>query len=216
VIALLRYSWIDTLRSQRWVAPILCFGAVEAIVCAQAGSVLPTYAVLAAVLLFIATWLSIVTINNEDPIQQSITGVCAGGQGKVRLAKVSAAFLVAAILGVAGTTGPPLATSNGSSATDALAGLSAQLLAALAGVALGALCSRPLITRRAWSVLIGAGVCLVTVIVPYAPPTRQLLVLFNKTGSYKIGLPLVLIGVETIIIAIVAVSASLRIARRIT
>jgi hypothetical protein len=216
VSALIRYVWIDTLRSQRWVAPILCFGAIEAIVCVQSGSVLPTYATMAAVLLFIATWLSIVTINNEDPIQQSITVVCAGSQAGVRTAKVTVAFLVAAVLGIVGTIGPPLASSSRTTATDALAGISAQLLTALAGVALGALCSRPLMTRRAWSVLVGFAVCLATVIIPYGPPTRQLLVLFNKTAPFTLEAPLLLIGVETLIIAIVVVGASVRIAQRIS
>ena len=214
--ALIRYVWIDTLRSQRWVAPILCFGAIEAIVCAQSGSVLPTYATIAAALLFIATWLSIVTINNEDPIQQSITVVCAGSETRVRMAKVTVAFLVAAALGIVGTIGPPLASSSGTTVTDALAGVSAQLLTALAGVALGALCSRPLITRRAWSVLVGFAVCLVTVIIPYGPPTRQLLVVFDKIGPVALGTPILLIGAETLIIAIVAVGASLRIAQRLS
>lgn len=82
----------------------------------------------------------------------------------------------------------------------------------MTGVALGALVSRPLVSRRAWSVLLGAAVCIAVVIVPHGPPARQLLVLFNETGS--LGLPIVLIGAETVVIAIVAVSASLRIAER--
>ncbi len=212
--ALVRYVWTDTLRSQRWVAPILCFGAIEAVICAQAGSVLPTYAAMAAVLLFVATWLSVLTINNEDPVQQSITIVCAGSPSKVRLAKVTVAFLVATALGVVGTIGPPLASASGTTVTDALAGISAQVFTALAGVALGALCSRPLVSRRAWSVLAGVSVCLATVIVPYAPPTRQLLVVFNETGSFALGIPILLIGVETAILAIVGIGASLRIAQQ--
>ena len=214
--ALVRYVWVDTLRSQRWVAPILCFGAIEGIVCAQAGPLLPTYAAMAVVLLFVATWLSIVTINNEDPIQQSITVVCAGSQNKVRLAKVTVAFLVAAVLAVVGTIGPPLASSSGTTLPTMTAGLASQLLAALAGVALGALCSRPLISRRAWSVLTGFAVCLATVVVPYGPPSRQLLVLFNKTNSYALAGPLLLIGAETVILAALAVTASLRISQRLS
>ncbi len=60
--------------------------------------------------------------------------------------------------------------------------------------------------------LLGVAVCIAAVIVPHGPPARQLLVLFNETGS--LGLPIVLIGAETVVIAIVAVSASLRIAER--
>ena len=77
MIALVRYVGRDTLRSQRWVAPLLCFGAIDAIIGAQSGSVLPSYAIGAAALLFITTWLTVVIVNNEDPIQQSITEVCA-------------------------------------------------------------------------------------------------------------------------------------------
>lgn len=214
--ALVRYVWIDTLRSQRWVAPILCFGAVVATICTQAGSALPTYAISAAALLFIGTWLTIVTVNNEDPVQQSITIVCAGSQSRVRLAKLLVAFSVAAVLGLLGLIGPPLASSSGTTVTDVLAGACAQLLTALTGVGLGSLLSRPLVTRRALAVLIGAAVCLATVIVPYGPPTRQLLVLFNKTGSFALGVSILLILVETILIATLAVSVSLRVARRIS
>jgi hypothetical protein len=63
-------------------------------------------------------------------------------------------------------------------------------------------------------VLAGFAVCLATVIIPYGPPTRQLLTLLNKTGSFALGVPILLIGAETAIIAIVAVGASLRISQR--
>ncbi len=214
--ALVRYVFIDTLRSQRWVAPLLCFAVVVGIVCTQTGSVLPTYALSAAALLFIATWLSVVTVNNEDPVQQSITIVCAGSQSRVRLAKLLVAFSVAAVLGLLGLIGPPLASSSGTTITDVLAGACAQLLTALTGVALGALLSRPLVSRRALSVLIGATVCLATVIIPNSPPTRQLLVLFNKTGSLALGASILLITVETALFATVAISVSLRVARRLS
>ncbi len=142
--------------------------------------------------------------------------MCAGSQNKVRLAKVIVAFLVTALLGIVGTIGPPLVSSGGATVTEVVAGLFGQLFAALAGVALGALCSRPLISRRAWSVLTGFAVCFATVIVPYGPPTRQLLVVFNKASSYALGVPLLLIGVETPILATLAVGASLRIAQRLS
>lgn len=216
MMALFRYVWTDTLRSQRWVAPILCFAAVVAIICTQTGSVLPTYAISATALLFIATWLTIVTVNNEDPVQQAITTVCAGSQSRVRVAKLLVAFSVAGVLGLLGMIGPPLASSSGATISDVLAGACAQLLTALTGVALGALLSRPLVSRRALAVLVGAAVCLATVIIPYGPPTRQLLVLFNKTGSFALGASILLITVETALIAAVAVTVSLRLAQRIS
>jgi hypothetical protein len=216
MMALFRYAGVDLLRSQRWVAPVLSFAAIVAIISTQTGSVLPTYAVAAGALLFIATWIAIVTVNDEDPIQQSITIVNAGSQSKVRMAKLLFAFSIAATLGFVGMIGPPLASSSRTTIGDVLAGASAQLITTLAGVALGALCSRPIINRRAWSVLIGFGNCLLTLIVPYAPPTRQLLVLFNRTGSFVLGASVLLIALETVLIAGVAVVVSLRISRRIS
>ena len=41
MIALVRYVGRDTFRSQRWVAPLLAFAVIDAIIGAQAGSVLP-------------------------------------------------------------------------------------------------------------------------------------------------------------------------------
>jgi hypothetical protein len=192
----------------------LFFGAIVAVFSAQSGSVLPTYAFLAAALLFVSTWLTVVLSNQEDPIQQSITIVCAGSPSKVRLAKLLVAFLLAAALGLLGLIGPMLASSGGLSLRVVLAGISAQLIAALAGVALGAVCSRPIVRRRAWAVLIGVAVGLATVIIPHAPPTRQLLVLFNRTGTFSLGLPILLIAAETVVIAMVLVSWSLRMAQR--
>jgi hypothetical protein len=119
------------------------------------------------------------------------------------------AFVMAMALGVVSLIAPPLASSSGVTAVDLLAGLAAQLLTALTGVALGALCSRPLVIKRAWSVLLGAGICLATVIVPHCPPTRQLLVLFNRSGEFSLGLPVLVIALETLAISAAAVGASL-------
>ncbi len=195
---------------------MLTFGAAVAIISAQTGSVLPTYAISATVLLFIATWLSIVVVNNEDPIQQSVTTVCAGSSYKVRLSKLLIAFCVSGALGLIGLIGPPLASTSGVTGTELLVGGAAQLLTALAGTALGAVCSRPLVSRRAWSVLIGFLVCLGTVIVPHCPPTRQILVLFNETGSVALGLPVLLITGETLAISGIAMATSLRIAQQMS
>ena len=211
--SLVRYVWSDALRGHVWIAPTLCFFGIEAIICAQTGSVLPTYAVSAAALLFISTWITVVTVNNEDPIQQSITIVSAGSLSEVRLAKLCVALLAGIALSVVGLVGPLLATSFDATIADIVAGASAQLLTVLTGVALGALLSRPVVTKGAWAVLLGFGVCFATVVVPYGPPARQLLVLFNKTGGFALAPTLFLITLETVVITIVAVGASLRLAQ---
>ncbi|MFZ0248659.1 MAG: hypothetical protein WAL61_01840 [Acidimicrobiales bacterium] len=212
--ALLGYVYRDMVRGQRWVAPLVCFAALDAILSAQTGSVLPTYAVTATALLFIGTWLTVVIVNNEDPVQQAITEACARSRSRVRLSKLLFAYLAIAALGVVGMIGPPIASSSRVTPTDLGAGVCAQLITALAAVALGALCSRPVIRRRAWSVLLGVTVCLATVIVPSGPPTRQLLVLYDKTGSFRLGVPLALIALETLVLGAVAIAVSVRVSLR--
>jgi magnesium-transporting ATPase (P-type) len=216
VIALVRYVWVDTLRSQRWVAPLLCFGAIDAIISAQSGSALPSYAIDAAALLFITTWLTVVIVNNEDPIQQKITEVCAGSSSKVRLSKLVVSLLIAVVLGVLGMIAPTVISSSGTPARDVVAGLCAQFITALMGVTFGAFCSRPIVPRRSMSVLLGVLLGMATVLVPHAPPTRQLLVLFNESGHFSLGRPVLLIFVETVLLSVAAMAVSLHLSQRKT
>ena len=197
MIALVRYVGRDTLRSQRWVAPLLCFGAIDAIIGAQSGSVLPSYAIGAAALLFITTWLTVVIVNNEDPIQQSITEVCAGSQTKVRVSKLGVSLLIAVPLGVLGMIAPTVVSTSKTTIMEVIAGICAQIITAVMGVTFGALCSRPIIRRKSWSVLLGVLLGMATVLIPHGPPTRQLLVLFNETGHIALGPPVLLVGLET-------------------
>ena len=180
---LVRYIWSDALRGYGWIAPALCFFGVEAVICAQNGSILPTYAASAAALLFVSTWITVATVNHEDPVQQSITTVSAGSFSRVRLAKLCVALLAGMVLGLIGVVGPLVVTSSDATIGNVAAGAGAQLLTTLTGVALGALLSRPLVTKGAWAVLLGFGVCLVTIVIPCGPPARQLLVLFDGTGE---------------------------------
>ena len=214
MIALVRYVAVDTLRSQRWVAPLLAFAVIDAIIGAQTGSALPSYAIGAAALLFITTWLTVVVVNNEDPIQQSITEVCAGSQTEVRLSKLTVSLVIAVALGVLGMIAPTIISGSPTTATVVIAGVCAQIITAVMGVTFGALCSRPIVRRRSWSVLLGVLLGLATVLIPHGPPTRQLLVLFNETGHFALGLPVVLIGAETLLLAGIVTAWSLRFAQR--
>jgi hypothetical protein len=214
VIALLRYTLSDTFHAQRWVAPVLSLGAVDAIISAQTGSLLPTFAILATAVLFIATWLTVVIVNNEDPIQLSITETSAGSRSTVRLAKLLFSYLMVVLLGLLAVVPPVFISSAGTTAPVLIAGICGLLIAALAGVSLGALCSRPIVRRRAWSVLVGFVVCLGTVLLPSGVPSRQLLVLFNKTGQFALALPLVVIALETLAVCSLAVLASVKLSMK--
>ena len=210
--SVLRYSCRDTLRGQRWAAPLVSFAAIDAVASAQTGSLLPTFAATATALLFIGAWLTVAVVNNEDPIQQTITESCVGSRSRVRATKLILAFLATAALGILGMIGPLLDSSAKVIPRELVAGLCAHLITAIAAVALGALCSRPLVRRVAWSVLFAILLCLATVIIPGAPPTRQLLVLFNRTGSFAVAGPLLLTGAETLVLSGLGVALFLRLA----
>ena len=187
-------------------------GVVDAVVSAQAGLVLPTYAIVATALLFLGTWLTVVIVNNEDPVQQTITETCAGNRAKVRLAKLLLSFALSVLLGLVAMVPPIFLSSDGVRIKDVVAGACAQVIAALAAVGLGALCSRPVVRRHAWSVLLGFLVGLGTILIPNGVPSRQLLVLFDKTGQVALAIPILLIGLETLALCVVAVVLSIRLA----
>jgi hypothetical protein len=204
-------TFSDAFDTQRWLAPVVSVGVVVAVVSTQTGSLLPTYAILATALLFIGTWLTVVIVNNEDPVQGTITEACAGSQARVRLAKLIFSFLFCTALGVLAIVPPVFISSGGVRSNALLAGVSAQAIAALGAVGLGALCSRPIVRRHALSVLLGILVCLGTILIPDGVPSRQLLVLFNKTGQFALGVPILWIALETLIICTLAVAISLKI-----
>ena len=84
---------------------------------------LPSYAIGAGALLFITTWLTVVIINNEDPIQQSITEVCAASQTKVRVSKLAVRFLTAVVLGVLGMIAPTIIPGSTTTIKEVIAGI---------------------------------------------------------------------------------------------
>jgi hypothetical protein len=153
VIGLVRYGAADVLRSQRWVAPMLTFLAVEAVIAAGNGTVLPTYAVSAVVLLFVTTWITVVALNVEDPVQEAVIAVAAGSRVRPRVARLVVAFGFGLVLAAVALVTAPVVSSDGVSAAHLAAGAGAHVLTVLAGVSVGALCSRPIVTRTAWAVI---------------------------------------------------------------
>ncbi len=212
--ALGRYLCSVVVRSQGWFAPFLVFAALcsvdVAIGGANKGNSLPTFATDAALLLPVAIWLTVVVGNCEDPVQAAITVATVGSETRVRLGKLVVAYIGCMLLSVlsvvlawATTGAPPLSTT--------LEGFAAHLIAAATGVGVGALCMRPVLDRRAWAVLIGVFVTLAEVIVPNFPPDRQLLVLLGSARHAHLGTSLAVIAAESAAIAVVLVSAAIRV-----
>jgi hypothetical protein len=213
---LARYIAADTARSQHWLPPILVYAFFCAFNLAADGSApgnaLPTFATAAAALLPISIWLTVVVGNCEDPVQATITAATVGGEARLRLAKLLVALLAATALGLVSTVVAWMDTSN-FRFTDfggLAAGLAANLLAAVVGVAVGAWCMRPILDRRAWAVLLAVAVSMVEVLVPHFPPVRQLLVLFGQVEPAHLAASIALIAAESVLIAAALVAGALR------
>jgi hypothetical protein len=215
VIWLLRYSWKDAIRSHRWVAPVLLFIGSDAVLSVPAGGVLPTYGGVAVLVLFLSIWLAILISNNEDPVQFAITVVAAGSVAKVRIAKLAVALLGAASLGILGLIPPVVITSSHVSADGFVDGVVAVFATCIAGVAIGAMCVRPIIKKSSWSVLCAAGGGLATILIPNCPPTRQIMVLFSSSTA-DVAHGLVSAALETVALTVIAIACSLAIAWRRT
>ncbi len=212
--ALVRYVTVDSWRSFRWFAPVLVFLTTQAIFDAEPGSVLPTYAGSVAVLFLIATWLTVVVCNSEDPVQEAITTSAAGSHVRVRLAKIASAYLYCSVLIVIAVAVPPVVSSSQPTPYQVASGVAAQAISVLAGVAVGALCSRPIINRTAFSVVFGVMLGLGDLIVPNAPPVRQLIDLLNEGRPHHLGFLIAAVAAETLVISGILIGTSLRLARR--
>lgn len=211
--ALIRYAWSDTLRSQRWIAPLFLVLVFTAIVSATSGDVLPSYSALAALMLFVATWLGMIFSNSEDPVQFTITATASSSATKVRLSKLIAAYGFTVVLGVSSLVGPPIVSTAGFSLRDLLIGVTEILVTAFVGVVLGSLCSRPIVRRTAWAFLLAVLGNLVFTTVPHLPPTSQFIALFSEANPQHVPVSMLVTAAESIGLAAVLLGASIRLAR---
>jgi hypothetical protein len=206
-LPLLRYVAADATRTQHWAPPVLVYLAAVAAFDAHGGSLTSCCALTAVVLFPVATWLAVCVCGSEDPVQASITAVTVGGWGRVLAAKLVVAYLLCMVLAAVGVVWA-LATGHRATGPGLLAGSSAPLLTAMAGVALGGLITRPVITRIAWTTLLGAAAFVTEVVAPQAPPVRQLAVLLDRDDAHGLLPPLALVAGETIGVSALLITAT--------
>jgi hypothetical protein len=213
--ALVRYLVADTLRAERWAAPALLFLAATAAFNAGGGSALSCYGFTAAVLLPVATWLTVVVRNGEDPVQVTITTVTVGSALRVQLATLLTAALGCVPLAAVALVWAPVAGNPGS-AGDVVAGVLAHAVTATAGGAFGAVLSRPVTDRLSWAVCGGTALVLLELAAP-VPPLRPLLVLLaadHPAPFPELAGRLLLVAAETAALAAALVAVAYRIGRR--
>ncbi|MHA6760415.1 hypothetical protein [Streptacidiphilus sp. PAMC 29251] len=171
---LIRYQLALLLRSQRWLPPVLLFGVL--IVAGQFGGQQygDSLGWCAGMLVPSVGWLTRTVLTGEPGPARACVAA-ASGPRRAHLAALCAALICGAVLAVvAGVfewalSSPPPGVVHPPLATIARDGSTAVLIGLLAGTALGALCSPPLLNRPATAVLSLVTASLVLLVAPGSP-----------------------------------------------
>ncbi|MEE1756538.1 ABC transporter [Streptomyces sp. SP18CS02] len=190
--ALLRYQTALLLRSQRWLPPVLLYAAYLGIGLRPGEPVLGALGYAAAALLPLAAWLVRICLVQEPPAARSVTAAAAGRE-RAHLAAILAGTGCAALLGTVTTLVvtslcAPVGADRSAAVpvpAAALAGLLAAAVCVLSGAAVGALCTRPLLPGRGWSVAATTTAVLLALVAPGSPARAAMtaLVTGNITGT---------------------------------
>ncbi len=178
MVAVGRYVFADLFRSGRWLPPVAIYFVLLAVLGVGDPKTLLGSAALTAGLLYpVGVWLTIAVVSCEDPTQSSVTYAAGRGIIRVRLAKLLLAYVLTECLAVLAVVDLASGVPHVTDAAVAEA-LVAHLLAGLLGVALGGVCSPPLVRRTAQQFLFAALVVLISLLpLRFAPMWRLIKVL---------------------------------------
>ncbi|MGA5037192.1 hypothetical protein ACPCA8_09050 [Streptomyces capoamus] len=155
MIALVRYMFTVLLLSQRYLAPLLLFlGLVAVLTSSDTGPLTATYASVAGAMLPCSVWLTMTLIGLEDQAHRSIVVVSAGGPLRVLLATVGTAATWCLLLLSAGLVLPLLFGTHTPGLADLALGTVAQLTSACTGMAIGVICSRLVFRRQGYALVL--------------------------------------------------------------
>ncbi|MET7694356.1 hypothetical protein ABZT06_41530 [Streptomyces sp. NPDC005483] len=155
MIALVRYMSTVLLLSQRYLAPLLLFlGLVAVLTSSDTGPLTATYAAVAGAMLPCSVWLTMTLIGLEDQAHRSIVVVSAGSPLRVLLATVGTAATGCLLLTSAGLVLPLLFATHTPGLADLALGTAAQLTCAFTGIAIGVVCSRLVFRRQGYALVL--------------------------------------------------------------
>ncbi|THA64900.1 ABC transporter [Streptomyces sp. A0958] len=216
--ALIRYQADLLVRSQRWLAPVLLYAAFLGVGVRAGQPVLDSLGYTAAGLLPVTAWLVRACVTQEPPAARAVVAAAAGGQPRAHLAALLTALGCAGLLGTAATAVVP-AISDPASTDDSVrvplpsacaAGLLATACCALLGAAVGALCTRPLLHGRGWSVVATVLASLLALVTAGSPANHAVtgLVTGSLTGTVHVPV-LPLPGAAAVAAAVIALACRL-------
>ncbi|MGK3939216.1 hypothetical protein ABK046_12345 [Streptomyces caeruleatus] len=176
MIALVRYLFTVMLLSQRYLAPLLLFiGLLAVLTSSDSGPLAATYGSAAGGMLVCSVWLTMGLIGLEDQTHRSVVAVTAGSHLRVLLGSMGTAVLWCLPLTAAGLVLPLLFGSHTFTFADAALGTAAQLTCAFTGVAIGLLCSRLVFRRQGYALLLALVLLLAALLAKGVSPVNVLL-----------------------------------------
>jgi hypothetical protein len=178
VIALVRYQFTVLLLSQRYLAPLLLFlGLVAVLTSSDNGPLTATYAAVAGAMLPCSVWLTMALIGLEDQPHRSIVVVSAGRDLRVLLATIGTTAVWCVLVTGAGLMLPLMSGTHQPGLADLALGTTAQLTCAFTGIAIGLVCSRLVFRRQGYAlglaltlllaVLLGKGISPVNIVLTH-------------------------------------------------
>ncbi|MYU54234.1 MULTISPECIES: hypothetical protein [Streptomyces] len=196
MIALLRYQAALFAGSHRWLPPVLGYAAFLALGIQSGAPILDAYGWAAAGLLPIAVWLTRICVTIEPPAARHCAAATAG-PGRVHLAAVLTAAGAALLLALGGAAYVLLRSDPHSAdhrvAVPVLPATVAGLLAALAcvllGIAIGALCNRPVLRSTASAVPAGLVAALLLLVLGASPANAAVTGLVTGSADGTITVP---------------------------
>ncbi|MEU9040597.1 MULTISPECIES: hypothetical protein [unclassified Kitasatospora] len=155
MIPLVRYMFTVLLLSQRYLAPLLLFiGLAAVLTSSDTGPLAATYSAVAGAMLLCSTWLTMALIGLEDPPHRAIVVVSAGSHRRVLLGSVATAAAWCLLLTVGGLALPLLFGTHTVRFADLVLGTEAQLICAFTGMAIGLVCSRLVFRRQGYALVV--------------------------------------------------------------
>ncbi|NIK58837.1 hypothetical protein [Kribbella shirazensis] len=214
--ALYRYLLTSVLLSQRYLPPTLIFLASMAVgTTSDNGPLQSSYSFCVLAMLVCTTWLTVAIVNHEDPTQHKITLVMIGSSLRVLAITVAVVITWCVPLLVIGLVYPIVTGKHVVTAADLGVGATAQLGAAMIGVAIGLLCSRLVIPRIGIAMLTAAAVILLVLLLRWSSPIRPIMtVLSNDKPAGANAVPLTLLALVSAILLAAAVLATRAVADR--
>ncbi|MDH6577026.1 ABC transporter [Kitasatospora sp. MAP5-34] len=219
--ALIRYQLELLFRSQRWLPPFLTYVLLMVIGISAGDALLGAYSFSTAVLLPVTAWYVRCTATGESAASRACLAAAAG-QPRTHLAALLAALLTGLLLGVAGllavwavggrTTTPP--QPEAPLPQVLLAGLLGTVVCVLLGVAVGVLCTRPVLLRAQYGIPVSLGASVLVLVVAGSPANAVVRSLVTASRTARVTFPVAALAESAVLAALVVAGAAVLAGRR--